>query len=53
LVVLSLLVTQCGATPEPQTVVQTVEVEKTVIETVQVEVVQTVESRRRSSRRSR
>jgi peptide/nickel transport system substrate-binding protein len=45
LVVLSLLLTQCGATPEPQTIVQTVEVEKTVVETVQVEkeVVQTVE----------
>ncbi len=45
LVVLSLLVTQCGATPQPQTVVQTVEVEKTVIETVEVEkeVIQTVE----------
>ncbi|MFN2292229.1 MAG: ABC transporter substrate-binding protein, partial [Anaerolineae bacterium] len=28
----------CGPTPEPQTVVQTVEVEKTVIETVEVEV---------------
>jgi len=45
LVILSLLVTQCGATPEPQTVVQTVEVEKTVVETVEVEkeVIQTVE----------
>jgi peptide/nickel transport system substrate-binding protein len=45
LVVLSLLVTQCGATPEPQTVVQTVEIERTVVETVQVEkeVVETVE----------
>jgi peptide/nickel transport system substrate-binding protein len=43
LVVLSLLVTQCGATPQPQTVVQTVEVEKTVVETVQVQVVETVE----------
>ena len=44
LVVLSLLVA-CGPTPEPQTVVQTVEVEKTVVETVEVEkeVVQTVE----------
>jgi len=28
----------CGPTPEPQTVVQTVEVEKTVVETVEVEV---------------
>jgi ABC-type transport system substrate-binding protein len=45
LVVLSLLITQCGATPEPQTIVQTVEVEKTIVETVEVEkeVVQTVE----------
>ena len=45
LVVLSLLLAQCGATPEPQTVVQTVEVEKTVMETVEVEktVVETVE----------
>jgi peptide/nickel transport system substrate-binding protein len=45
LVVLSLLVTTCGATPEPQTVVQTVEVEKTVVETVEVEkqVIETVE----------
>ncbi|MGC9334561.1 MAG: ABC transporter substrate-binding protein, partial [Anaerolineae bacterium] len=44
LIVLSLLVT-CGPTPEPQTVVQTVEVEKTVVETVEVEkeVIQTVE----------
>jgi peptide/nickel transport system substrate-binding protein len=44
LVVLSLLVA-CGPTPEPQTVVQTVEVEKTVVETVEVEkeVIQTVE----------
>ena len=38
LVVLSLLVTTCGATPEPQTIIQTVEVEKTVVETVEVEV---------------
>jgi len=45
LVVLSLLVIQCGPTPEPQTVIQTVEVEKTVVETVEVEkqVVETVE----------
>ncbi len=44
LVVLSLLAA-CGPTPEPQTVVQTVEVEKTVVETVEVEkeVIQTVE----------
>ena len=43
-VVLSLLAA-CGATPEPETVVQTVEVEKTVVETVEVEktVVETVE----------
>ncbi len=45
LVVLSLLITQCGTTPAPETIVQTVEVEKTVVETVEVEkeVVQTVE----------
>jgi peptide/nickel transport system substrate-binding protein len=44
LIVLS-LVAACGPTPEPQTVVQTVEVEKTVVETVEVEkeVIQTVE----------
>jgi peptide/nickel transport system substrate-binding protein len=36
LLVLALLAA-CGPTPEPQTVVQTVEVEKTVIETVEVE----------------
>lgn len=44
LIVLSLVVT-CGPTPEPQTIVQTVEVEKTVVETVEVEkeVIQTVE----------
>ena len=43
LVVLSLLVAACGGTPE--TIVQTVEVEKTVVETVEVEktVVETVE----------
>jgi peptide/nickel transport system substrate-binding protein len=43
LVVLSLLLATCGGTPE--TVVQTVEVEKTVVETVEVEktVVETVE----------
>jgi multiple sugar transport system substrate-binding protein len=35
----------CGSTPEPQTIIQTVEVEKTVVETVEVEktVVETVE----------
>jgi simple sugar transport system substrate-binding protein len=41
------IVAACGPTPEPQTVVQTVEVEKTVVETVEVEkevtVVETVE----------
>jgi peptide/nickel transport system substrate-binding protein len=44
LVVVSLLAA-CGPTAEPQTIIQTVEVEKTVVETVQVEkeVVQTVE----------
>ncbi|MCL7455104.1 MAG: ABC transporter substrate-binding protein [Anaerolineae bacterium] len=44
LIVLS-LVAACGPTPEPQTIVQTVEVEKTVVETVEVEkeVIQTVE----------
>jgi multiple sugar transport system substrate-binding protein len=50
-VMLAVLVAACGATPTPETVVQTVEVEKTVRETVQVEkevttevtVVQTVE----------
>jgi peptide/nickel transport system substrate-binding protein len=45
LVVLSLLVAQCGPTPEPQTIIQTVEVEKKVVETVEVEkqVIETVE----------
>ena len=44
LVLLSLLVTTCGGTAEPQTIVETVEVEKTVVETVEVEkqVVETV-----------
>jgi peptide/nickel transport system substrate-binding protein len=44
LMVLSLMVTQCGPAAEPETVIQTVEVEKTVIETIEVEkeVVQTV-----------
>jgi branched-chain amino acid transport system substrate-binding protein len=37
LTVISLLAA-CGPTPEPQTIVQTVEVEKTVVETVEVEV---------------
>ena len=48
LIVLSMvavLVAACGPTPEPETVVQTVEVEKTVVQTVEVEktVVETVE----------
>ncbi len=49
LVVLSLLIATCGATPEPETIIQTVEVEveKTVVETVEVEV------KNRSSRRSK
>jgi multiple sugar transport system substrate-binding protein len=40
LAVIAMLASACGPTPEPQTVVQTVEVEKevTVVETVQVEV---------------
>jgi peptide/nickel transport system substrate-binding protein len=44
LVVVSMLVTTCGPS-EPETIVQTVEVEKTIVETVEVEkeVVQTVE----------
>ncbi|MGD8463191.1 MAG: ABC transporter substrate-binding protein [Anaerolineae bacterium] len=44
---LAVLLAACGPTPEPQTIVQTVEVEKTVVETVEVEkevtVVETVE----------
>jgi len=40
--VLTLVLSACGATPEPETVIQTVEVEKTVIETVEVEVEKTV-----------
>ncbi len=42
---LAVLVAACGPTPEPETVVQTVEVEKTVVQTVEVEktVVETVE----------
>ena len=45
LVVVTLALVSCGATPEPETIVQTVEVEKTVVETVEVEktVVETVE----------
>ena len=45
LLLLAVLIASCGPTPEPQTVVQTVEVEKTVVETVEVEktVVETVE----------
>ena len=44
LVLLSLMVTTCGGTAEPETIVETVEVEKTVVETVEVEkqVVETV-----------
>jgi ABC-type uncharacterized transport system auxiliary subunit len=34
---LAVLLAACGPTPEPQTIVQTVEVEKTVVETVEVE----------------
>jgi peptide/nickel transport system substrate-binding protein len=44
--VLSLLLTQCGATPEPETIVQTVIVEKEgekIVETVEVVVTQEVE----------
>lgn len=44
--VLSLLLTQCGATPEPQTIIETVIVEKegeTIVETVEVVVTQEVE----------
>jgi multiple sugar transport system substrate-binding protein len=41
------MVLTCGPTPEPQTIIQTVEVEKTIVETVEVEkkvtVVETVE----------
>ena len=37
LTIISLLAA-CGPTPEPETIVQTVEVEKTVVETVEVEV---------------
>ena len=46
---LGLVLTACGSTPEPETIVETVEVEKTVVETVEVEkevevtVVETVE----------
>ncbi|MFN2240914.1 MAG: ABC transporter substrate-binding protein, partial [Anaerolineae bacterium] len=40
LIVLSMVLVACGGTPE--TIVQTVEVEKTVVETVQVEVEKTV-----------
>lgn len=39
LMVISAVLAACGATPEPQTIIQTVEVEKTVVETV----VETVE----------
>ena len=37
LVVLAVVLAACGAPPEPETVIQTVEVEKTVVETVVVE----------------
>ncbi len=49
ILMLSLVLSACGATPEPQTIIETVEVEKevTVVETVEVEkevtVVETVE----------
>jgi peptide/nickel transport system substrate-binding protein len=45
LIVLSMVLAACGATPAPETIVQTVEVEKTVVETVEVEktVVETVQ----------
>jgi ABC-type transport system substrate-binding protein len=45
IIVMALVLASCGSTPEPQTIVQTVEVEKTVVETVEVEktVVETVE----------
>ncbi|MGD9145568.1 MAG: ABC transporter substrate-binding protein [Anaerolineae bacterium] len=45
LVIVSLLVAQCGPAPEPETIIQTVEVEKTVVETVEVEkqIIETVE----------
>jgi len=45
LILLATALAACGATPAPETVVQTVEVEKTVVETVEVEktVVETVE----------
>ncbi|HSJ53067.1 MAG TPA: extracellular solute-binding protein [Anaerolineae bacterium] len=44
-VALVLVLAACGPTPAPQTVVQTVEVEKTVVQTVEVEktVIETVE----------
>ena len=37
IVILAVLLAACGAPPEPETIIQTVEVEKTVIETVVVE----------------
>jgi multiple sugar transport system substrate-binding protein len=45
LIMVATLVVACGATPEPETIIQTVEVEKevTVIETVEVEVEKEVE----------
>jgi putative spermidine/putrescine transport system substrate-binding protein len=43
--ILALVLVACGSTPEPQTVIQTVEVEKTVVQTVEVEktIVETVQ----------
>jgi multiple sugar transport system substrate-binding protein len=35
-VMLAAMLAACGATPEPETVIQTVEVEKTIVETVEV-----------------
>lgn len=43
LAVLSLVATQCGPAPTPEVIIQTVEVEKEVVKTVEVEVVQEVE----------
>jgi multiple sugar transport system substrate-binding protein len=44
-ILLATMLAACGPTPEPQTIIQTVEVEKTVVETVEVEktVIETVE----------
>jgi multiple sugar transport system substrate-binding protein len=35
-ILLATMLAACGATPEPQTIIQTVEVEKTIVETVEV-----------------